>query len=285
MVAMLKQLFWVSRPVSWVNTAYPFAAGYFMASRSLDWQLLMGTLFFLVPYNVIMYGVNDVFDYDSDIRNPRKGGIEGAVAAKRLHKPILLTSALLGVPFLALFAATGTVQSSLVLFGVMAMVIAYSAPHLRFKERPVLDSITSSSHFCGPLLYGVILAGWSSAAWPAVVAFFLWGMASHAFGAVQDILPDREGNVASIATVFGAAPTVRFALILYAVSGFVLTIYGWPLGLISLVALLYVENCRPFWNVADAQSARANAGWRRFLWLNQIAGFCVTLALLYVSLG
>ena len=26
-----------------------------------------------------MYGINDVFDYASDLRNPRKGGIEGGL--------------------------------------------------------------------------------------------------------------------------------------------------------------------------------------------------------------
>lgn len=33
-------------------------------------------------------------------------------------------------------------------------------------------------------------------------------MASHAFGAVQDVRADREGEIASVATVLGAHPTV-----------------------------------------------------------------------------
>ncbi|NTV39705.1 MAG: prenyltransferase, partial [Demequinaceae bacterium] len=57
-----------SRPVSWINTAYPFAAGYLMVERHVDALLIVGTLFFLIPYNLLMYGVNDVFDYESDLR-------------------------------------------------------------------------------------------------------------------------------------------------------------------------------------------------------------------------
>ena len=74
--SVLRQLFVSSRPVSWINTAYPFAAAYLMTTRQVDAVLIVGTLFFLVPYNLAMYGINDVFDYESDLRNPRKGGAE-----------------------------------------------------------------------------------------------------------------------------------------------------------------------------------------------------------------
>lgn len=74
----VRDLVLASRPVSWVNTAYPFAAAYLLATRTVDARLIVGTLFFLVPYNLLMYGVNDVFDHESDLANPRKGGAEGA---------------------------------------------------------------------------------------------------------------------------------------------------------------------------------------------------------------
>ena len=72
-------LFTSSRPLSWINTAFPFAAGYYMISGRVDATLIVGSLFFLIPYNLLMYGINDVYDYESDLRNPRKGGVEGAV--------------------------------------------------------------------------------------------------------------------------------------------------------------------------------------------------------------
>ena len=81
MIETIKTLFWASRPISWINTAYPFAVAYFLTTGSIDTTLVVGTLFFLIPYNLLMYGINDVFDYESDLRNPRKGGIEGALLA------------------------------------------------------------------------------------------------------------------------------------------------------------------------------------------------------------
>ena len=76
---MLKHLILSSRPLSWVNTAYPFGAAYLLMGGGLSLDFWLGSLFFLVPYNLAMYGINDVFDYESDMRNPRKGGVEGSV--------------------------------------------------------------------------------------------------------------------------------------------------------------------------------------------------------------
>ena len=35
-----------SRPLSWVNTAYPFVAGYLVMGGGIDMQLIVGLLFF-----------------------------------------------------------------------------------------------------------------------------------------------------------------------------------------------------------------------------------------------
>jgi alkaline phosphatase len=100
----MREILAASRPFSWVNTAYPFAAGALMATGGrLDATLVVGTLFFLVPYNLLMYGVNDVFDYASDLRNPRKGGIEGGLVAperaRAVHRRILVACVVSTVPF------------------------------------------------------------------------------------------------------------------------------------------------------------------------------------------
>lgn len=75
-VSTSRTLLTASRPLSWINTAYPFAAVYLLTTGRVDVALVVGTLFFLVPYNLAMYGINDVFDYESDLANPRKGGAE-----------------------------------------------------------------------------------------------------------------------------------------------------------------------------------------------------------------
>ena len=283
---MLKALFVSSRPLSWVNTAFPFAAAYFLSTREIDATLIIGTIFFLIPYNLAMYGINDVFDYESDLRNPRKGGVEGALLDTRMHRPTLIASVVTTVPFVIYLVVVGSPLSWLVLAVSLFAVVAYSAQGLRFKERPFLDSLTSSTHFVSPAVYGLVLAGavFTPQLWAVLGAFFLWGVASHAFGAVQDVIADREGAISSIATVIGARATVRFAVIAYLAGGVLLLFSSWPGPLAALLVLPYATVCAPFWNVTDAASETANRGWRRFLLLNFITGFLVTMLMIWWAL-
>jgi 4-hydroxybenzoate polyprenyltransferase len=286
-VLVLRALLLTSRPLSWINTAFPFAAAYLVTTGRIDAPLIVGTVFFLIPYNLAMYGINDVFDYESDLRNPRKGGVEGALLQPRWHRATLWASALLALPFVVYLLIVGSVASAVVLAVSLFAVVAYSAKGLRFKERPFLDSLTSSTHFVSPAVFGLVLAGaaFTPSLLAILVAFFLWGIASHAFGAVQDIVADREGGIGSIATVIGGRATVRFSFAAYLLAGILLLFADWPTPLAAVIALPYAVSILPWWNVTDADAESANRGWRRFLWLNFIAGFLVTMLLIVSQLA
>jgi len=282
-VTAARDLLVASRPVSWINTAYPFAAAYLLTVRDVDVTLVIGTLFFLIPYNLAMYGINDVFDYESDLRNPRKGGAHGAVLDRGMHRITLWAAGLSCLPFVVYLAIVGSPASWAVLAISLFFVVFYSAPPLRLKEVPFADSLTSSIHFVSPAVYGLVLAG-AAWTWPLVaviIAFALWGIASHAFGAVQDVAADRRAGIASIATARGARWTVRFALVCYAASGLTMLATTWPGPLAALIAVPYIVTVWPFRGVADSAAAEATLGWRRFLWLNQLSGFAVTLLLIW----
>jgi 4-hydroxybenzoate polyprenyltransferase len=281
--AVVKQLFVASRPVSWINTAYPFAAAYLLTTRQVDVTLVIGTIFFLIPYNLAMYGINDVFDYESDLRNPRKGGAHGAVLDRRMHPITLWASALTCIPFVVYLGVVGSPLSWFVLGASLFFLVFYSAPPLRLKEVAFADSVTSSIHFFSPAVYGLVLAGatWTWQLGAVILAFALWGVASHAFGAVQDVVADREAGISSIATARGARWTVRFALVCYGAAGLVMLVTPWPGPLAALVPLLYIATVWPYRAITDATAERATTGWSRFLWVNQIAGFVVTLLLIW----
>ncbi|GAA1724368.1 prenyltransferase [Isoptericola hypogeus] len=283
----VRQLIGASRPISWVNTAYPFAAAYLLSAGRLDAVLVIGTLYFLVPYNLLMYGTNDVFDYESDLRNPRKGGFEGVVLGLRWHRTVLWSAALSNAPFLVYLVVVGGPASTAVLALSVFAVVAYSAPGLRFKERPVLDSVTSSTHFVSPAAFGLALAGAEPgrATVATMVAFFLWGMASHAFGAVQDIAADRAAGIASVATWLGARSTVRAAMVGYALASAAMLAAGWPGALAAVIPLPYLVSIAPFRDLSDDECERARPGWRRFLWLNLVSGFLVTQLLIALAQG
>ncbi len=287
-MSLITQLFWSSRPISWINTAFPFAAAYFLVSGSIDATLVVGTLFFLIPYNLLMYGVNDVFDYESDLRNPRKGGIEGALLAPKWHRPTLIWSFAICVPFVIYLPIIGSPTANFWLAFFLFTVVAYSAKGLRFKEKPLLDSLTSASHFVGPMVYGVAVAGGNLADASVLLiigSFTLWGIASHAFGAVQDVKADREADIASIATVIGARATTRFAFAAYALSGGLILFSTWPGPLAAIAVVPYLAILKPHLGITDENCESANQGWKQFIRLNYLAGFIVTMILIYAALS
>jgi 4-hydroxybenzoate polyprenyltransferase len=230
-----------------------------------------------------MYGINDVFDYESDLRNPRKGGIEGALLGTRWHRHTVWAAVALCIPFLAYLVWVAPWASGwLALF--IFTVVAYSAPVLRFKERPLLDSLTSASHFVGPMIYALAIAKTDLTDYKILAitgAFTLWGMASHAFGAVQDVNADRAAKISSIATFFGARLTTRFALVAYAASGILIITAGGIEELAAIATVPYLAVVAPYWFITDETCEVANRGWRRFIWLNFFAGTVVTLLLNY----
>jgi 4-hydroxybenzoate polyprenyltransferase len=82
---------------------------------------------------------------------------------------------------------------------------------------------------------------------------------------VQDILPDREAGINSIATCIGARQTVWFSAVLYTLAVIAVTnvgIYAWP---VAAAGILYLINTLQFVKITDKTSATARKGWKRFL--------------------
>ena len=80
---LARHLVLASRPLSWINTAFPFASAYVVTTGRIDAALVIGTVFFLIPYNLAMYGINDVFDYESDLANPAKAECRARLSRAR----------------------------------------------------------------------------------------------------------------------------------------------------------------------------------------------------------
>lgn len=267
------KLFVASRPISWINTAFPFGAAYFFSTGNLDWVFWVGSFFFLIPYNLLMYGVNDVFDYESDLRNPRKGGIEGALLDPRYHKLTLSLAFGIAAPF-AIVLSFVNLNASLWLWLTLFTVVAYSLKGFRFKEIPFLDSLTSSWHFVGPMVVGLTMANVEIQHYHliGIAAFLLWGMASHAFGAVQDVRADREAKISSIATQLGARLTTQISFCCYLIAGLLGMLLPDRFAFAALAAIPYLIVVGRELGITDENCERANRGWKIFIWLNFFAG-------------
>ncbi len=148
----------VARPISWFNTVFAVAGGAFVAGGSLRApRNLLALAYFTLPYNLTLYGINDICDYPSDRLNPRKNSVEGGLLPPETHRPMLALIAALNAPSLPLLLAAGDRRANATLTLLLATTVAYSAPPLRLKEVAGLDSFISATHYVTPFVYGLAL--------------------------------------------------------------------------------------------------------------------------------
>lgn len=207
----------------WINTIGTGVVGMWLTGQLLDVQAIPIILWLTLPFNLLIYGVNDIYDQDTDALNPRKGSIEGARIEPQEVRLIAWSVAVLNLPFLVyfVFALPPLAVALIVLY--TAVFVFYSAPPLRFKTRPFLDSLSNAAYAL-PLLIMPVALG-EPPVWPAVAGLLAWSVAKHAFDAVQDIEEDREAGITTTAVRLGPrgtavwsgawwlASTVLFALV------------------------------------------------------------------------
>ncbi|MEY4494652.1 MAG: hypothetical protein RL570_767, partial [Actinomycetota bacterium] len=103
---MLRRLVVISRPVLWINTIGTTVMGMWLAGFLWDWRVLPILIWVTLPFNLLIYGINDIFDQETDNINARKGGYEGAHISPNEVKPIWWGVLLTNIPFLGYFALT-----------------------------------------------------------------------------------------------------------------------------------------------------------------------------------
>ena len=90
-------------------------------------------MYFLLPYNLLVYGVNDIYDYESDLKNPRKGSLEGSIVAPQargaLWGAIIATNIVSLVWLGSLIGQNGKIVLAL----TVILAVTYSLKGLRFK--------------------------------------------------------------------------------------------------------------------------------------------------------
>jgi 4-hydroxybenzoate polyprenyltransferase len=221
----------VARPVLWINTLGPGVVGLWLAGDLWRWQALPLLLWLTLPFNLLIYGVNDVFDQETDAANPRKGTLEGARIQPREVRPILWGIVLLNVPFMVYFAFQYPLSSVLWMLLYALLFVGYSAPPLRFKARPYLDSLSNAA-YAFPLVF-VPLALGEAPVWAAAVGLMAWSAAKHTFDAVQDIREDAEAGIETTAVRLGARGVVLWSGLWWTLSTVLFALVNLPVALVN----------------------------------------------------
>lgn len=195
--------------------------------------LLLG--YFLFPANLLVYGVNDLFDAETDALNPKKQGYESRLTEKRIPHLIiyivlaqapwilLALSSLMFSPFSPMAVVPGLLLCLFFFFAIF-----YSAPPIRAKARPFIDSAFNILYLFPGLISYVSLSpalnGFQMEfrfPWLATLAGACWCMAMHAYSAVPDIEADTRARLRTIATELGARKTLILCSMLYTTSAII----------------------------------------------------------------
>ncbi len=230
----------------WINTVGPATVGVWLAGDLWSWGALPILLWLTLPFNLLIYGVNDVFDQETDAKNPRKGTLEGARIDPEEVRLIALGVVLLNVPFLLYFVPFLPVAATLWMALYALIFVGYSAPPARFKARPYLDSLSNAA-YAFPLVF-VPLALGEAPVWSAAVGLMAWSAAKHTFDAVQDIDEDRDAGIATTAVRLGPRGVVLWSGSLWALSTLCFALVNLPVALVNAAIagyLLYALSRNP----------------------------------------
>lgn len=164
----------------------------------------------------MVFGVNDVYDHATDIRNPRKtaDGLEGTVLDPSYHPHVLLSAWLATASILLSSLLVCRLPNTAITIALLVLCWEYSAPPLRFKERPLLDSLSNGAIIDLCYLIGYTAGGGALDSRMLRLKGHILGLctaAVHALGAVVDLDADAAVKQRTIATVFGARPALGLA--------------------------------------------------------------------------
>lgn len=239
----IKEILLLSRPRFWMYVLGTFLVGMmasgnpFLHDQFTTFLLVAFAVFFSLPANVLIYGVNDIYDYHTDIHNDKKIKYETVLQPKK-HKSLWLVILFLVIPFLSLFFLVNR-PTGLVLFVFLFTGIFYSAPPLRAKSKPPLDVLFSAIIYVSPSLVGFFVTGNTNIQWLAVFAGLIWAFGMQTYSAVPDIEADKKAEVATLATLLGEKNALWFCLVAYVISASIGYLY---LGFITIVfGLVYTS--------------------------------------------
>lgn len=263
----------VSRPRFWFYVFGPYLVGLAagIASRGdlADWRFAVFGIYFLLPANLLVYGINDIFDYETDSLNEKKTEYETLVGPERRRR-LFFWIAALNLPFIIMAALLFDVKSFAAMETFIFLSIFYSSPPIRAKTKPVLDSAFNVLY----VMPGVFAYAISAGELPPtilIVAGGLWTAAMHAYSAIPDIDADRKAGLNTIATFFGPYGTLAICFVLYAGAAVLsleyLGVASVTLGSAYLILMLA--------SVRSVKTGRLFKLYRAFPFINVAAGFII----------
>ncbi len=225
---MLKVLFKISRPRFWLYLAGPFLIGAVATKTFLifkdPWFYIL-FLYFLIFANIYLYGINDLFDNDTDKYNLKKENKESRLDNLNSRKTVLYYILFFLLVSSVILLLLPNIKSQVFLIIFLFLATFYSAPPLRFKKRAIIDSLSNILYII-PALVSFNLIVNIAVDWLIIISAWLWAAAMHLFSAIPDIEPDRKAGLKTTAIVFGKKNSLLICFFLWLLFSLIIILKG-----------------------------------------------------------
>lgn len=264
---MIALILKISRPRFWLYLAGTYFIGVAFTTNLIEvfssFRFLYPFFYFLIPANIILYGINDLADGDTDTLNKKKRHRElrAKEDTRGLYKKAILVSFILAIPLLFIFPLFASI-----LLGIFFLLsYAYSGTPLRLKSKPFVDS-ASNILYAFPAFIGMYQFSGTVIPLPLLLAVFCWTAAMHLFSAIPDIEPDTKARLRTSAVVLGLRWSLFICALLWAVTAGIAVFYS----IFLFPLFIYSGIC--FYLLRQKASTVETVYWM-FPWINALVGF------------
>jgi len=193
----------ISRPISWILCVILFLIGITLSNTNMGFISLLEMIMLTFPFTLFLFGINDIYDYESDKLNPRKKKFFGTFVRKNELPRIKNSCFLCIVPLIFVSFFTKNIWNIIAMISLLFFSYAYSAPLLRLKEIPIVESISNAI-----IIYLIVMLGFTFNALPwqlTLKAYYLliFIIAYHIFTTIMDYESDKKVGHRTFAVRFG----------------------------------------------------------------------------------
>jgi len=241
MINFIKYIAKLSRFRFWVYLWGPYILGYTFKLEGfqnyLSVSFFLHLFYFLIPANILLYGINDFFDVDTDSNNLKKTELE-LKYSQRDFKPYSLAIAFSVIYTLVLLIIVEhTLIERIYLAAFIVLAYLYSGKPFRFKALPVIDFI-SNILYIFPGLIGYYETSQMLIDIKAIIILGLWTGAMQLFSAIPDILPDKQAGLKTTAVILREKNSLVLCFIMWLIFA-VLALAMGSFGMFSILFFLY----------------------------------------------
>jgi len=277
-----KEIFNISRPRFWMYVLGTFLVGMIASGNPFYYELkttiilVAFSIFFTLPANLFIYGVNDIYDYQTDILNDKKRTYEGVLSPTK-HGFLWKIIGLLMLPLIPIFFLV-SVTTSIALIVFLFTGFFYSAGPIRAKSKPPLDILFSSVIYVTPAVIGYLCTGKTNIAWLAVLAGITWASAMQTYSAIPDIEADSKAGIHTLATKLGQQNSFIFCMLAYTISsvigyyyvGFIALIFGVVYNIIVLLSLINSSKLFKYYTYFPLLNVITGASLFFYIFINEV---------------